>query len=272
MGANSKLFSYKGYDIPLPLVNLTGGGTNTWDMISEVHMQEYAAYCPIEPDHVVLEPGCGVGRDAISLTKVLSNKGQYIGFDIIKPSIEWCEANITSRYANFTFFYLDIQSQIHNPAGKRKTTQLQLPVKNRSVDRIVLHSVFTHMFEDDITHYLREFRRILKPNGRVMASFFVLDDESLALARAKAGDLLFDHHHGNGCFINDKDHPEGAVGYTPTALMRMLKHGGMMLDQDIHHGYWSGRSGVTDGQDIVVMKPGALLPIHKLRQALRRGH
>ncbi|MDB5178141.1 MAG: hypothetical protein JWN01_84 [Patescibacteria group bacterium] len=43
----------------------------------------------------------------------------------------------------------------------------------------------------------------------------------------------------------------------------------MALDQDIHHGYWSGRQSVADGQDIVVMKPGALTLGHKLRKTLK---
>lgn len=35
---------------------------------------------------------------------------------------------------------------------------------------------FTHLVPDDIEHCLREFRRVLKPSGRVLASVFVVDD------------------------------------------------------------------------------------------------
>jgi ubiquinone/menaquinone biosynthesis C-methylase UbiE len=40
-----------------------------------------------------------------------------------------------------------------------------LPVPDKSVDRIALGSVFTHLFEREIVHYMREIGRVLKPNG-----------------------------------------------------------------------------------------------------------
>ncbi len=251
-------FEYQGFSIPVDLVELTGGGPETWDVISVGHMREYERYCPIDASHDVLEIGCGVGRDAIQLTKLLSS-GTYTGVDIIKPSIEWCGANITSRFPNFRFHYLDIHSQIHNPSGQVRVQEVQLPVKDQSIDRIILQSVFTHMFEPDIVHYLREFRRVLRPGGRVFASFFVLDEESLDMARSgqRPPDhtLCFEFSYGDGCWINDADHPEGAVGFTPEALDRILRNGGFELDQPIHRGFWCGRGGVEDGQDIAVLVP-----------------
>jgi SAM-dependent methyltransferase len=252
--ADAAIFKYKGYELPVGLVNLTGGGVDTWDIISRGHMEEYARYCPIEPHHTVLEPGCGVGRDAISLTKVLGKNGRYIGIDIIKPSIEWCQQNITPKQPNFVFHYLDIQSQIHNPGGQSATTSYVLPASTLSVDRIVLHSVFTHMFRDDIVHYLREFARVLRPGGLVMASVFVMSDEALEMAAKTNGPLKFEHKLGDGCYINDPEYPEGAVGYTMPALEAILKSGGMRLAQPIHYGFWCGRENVKDGQDILVLR------------------
>lgn len=253
-------FEYQGFSIPITLVDLTGGGSDTWDVISVGHMREYERYCPIRPDHHVLEIGCGVGRDAIQLTKLLTS-GSYTGIDIIRPSIEWCTANITRRHANFRFHYLDIKSQIHNPAGTLSVQDVSLPVADGSTDRIILQSVFTHMFEADIVHYLREFRRVLRPGGKVFASFFILDEESLRMARSpeRTGSeaLRFEVPHGEGCFVNDATYPEGAVGYVPEALERMLRVGRFELDQPIHPGFWCGRQGVEDGQDIAVMIPSS---------------
>jgi len=258
-----EVFKYKGYSIPIDLVNLTGGGVDTWDEISKEHSRQHAKYAPIALDNNVLEVGCGVGRDAITLTEQLSSKGSYTGIDIIKPSIEWCQSNITKKHPNFKFYFLDIQSQIHNPGGKIKATIVTLPVKSNSKDRIILHSVFTHMFKKDIIHYLKEFSRALKPDGKVFASFFVLDSEASTLIKGKSTNqfgtvsLTFRHDYGDGCFINDEIYPEGAVGYTPKALREIISKGNMMLDQPIHYGFWSGRKGATDGQDIVVLKPSS---------------
>lgn len=260
------LFHYKGFHIPIPLIDLTGGGVETWDMIGKGHMDQYNAYAPIKPDHHVLEVGSGVGRDAMQLIDLLNEKGRYTGFDIIRPSIEWCQQNITPKHPNFTFFYFDIQSQIHNAGGSIKTPDVRLPAADESIDRIILQSVFTHMFEEDITHYLKEFHRVLKPNGRVVASIFITDPESLRMAQTANEKsnihkpLKFEHTYGpkeSGCFINDQAYPEGAVGYTEEALQRMLSASGMELDQPIHRGLWCGRTGTTDGQDMLVLKKRA---------------
>lgn len=249
-------FSYDGFDIPVDLARLTGGGPETWDDITVGHLREYEQYCPVLPHHRVLEIGCGVGRDAIGLTRVLGPEGHYLGIDIIRPSIEWAQQHITARHPNFEFRYLDINSQIHNPGGSLQVRQVALPVDTADVDRIILQSVFTHMFEEDIVHYLHEFRRALRPDGRVFASWFLLDDESLELARSKPDNpLAFRFHYGDGCLVCDDTHPEGAVGFTPAAFDRILRRGGFALDQPVHQGFWSGREGLSDGQDIAVLRP-----------------
>lgn len=261
-----ELLEYKGYRIPVPLIKLTGGGTDTWDVIARGHMEQYAKYAPIAADASVVEIGCGVGRDAIQLTEHLSQQGRYVGIDIIRPSIEWCRDNIAARHANFTFHHLDIESQIHNPTGSTRVQQVRLPVDTRSADRIIVQSVFTHMFYRDIVHYLREFRRILKPDGRVVTSFFLIDDEARTAVEVGNGNpafgLTFQFRRGWGCWINDEAFPEGAVAYSFEAMHEMLRESGMALDQPVHRGHWFGRMELPDGQDMVVLKRGRkrLLP------------
>jgi SAM-dependent methyltransferase len=248
-------FRFEGFDIPVELAILTGGGEETWAGISAAHLAAYERYCPLRAGHDVLEVGCGVGRDAIPLTRVLGGDGSYVGVDVSQPSIEWCQAHITGPHSNFSFAHLDIRSEFYNPHGTLSAQEVVLPVATDSVDRIVLQSVFTHMFEPDITHFLREFRRVLRPDGRVFVSFFVLGKESLQLASATPEVLKFVHPHGDGCRINDLGYPEAAVGYTPPALRRMVRRGGFAFDQPVHLGSWCGRQDVDDGQDIVILKP-----------------
>ncbi len=259
-------FEYKGYNIPVPLIDLTGGGVDTWDVIARGHMEQYARYAPIDPDASVVEVGCGVGRDAIQLSEHLSPRGRYVGIDIIGPSIGWCKANISSRHPNFQFHHLNIASQIHNPEGTSHVRQVRLPVTSGSVDRIILQSVFTHMFFGDIIHYLREFRRILKPDGRVITSLFLIDEEAREAIKHRSFDpafsLSFAFERGWGCWINDEVYPEGAVAYSFEALREMLAASGMELDGPVRRGHWFGRMELPDGQDVVVLKRGRrrLLP------------
>lgn len=258
--AQTKMFKYDGYSIPVDLVMLTGGGTDDWEQISQYHVEMYRKYTPLNPDDSILEVGSGVGRDAISLTKILSDEGKYVGFDIIKPSIDWSKKNITKRHNNFVFHYYDIESQIHNSNGKIKTTDIKLPAKDKSIDRVFLHSVFTHMFEKDIVHYLKEFNRILKDDGLVLASFFVLDGQARAsLEKGKTighrhAPLTFQHRRGTGCYVNDKTYPEGAVAFTPTKLKSMLKRGNLGISgRHVHRGAWSGLKG-SNGQDVIILE------------------
>lgn len=252
------MFKSDGYSIPEPLVILTGGGTDDWRKISEYHVEMYRRYAPLNHDDFVLEVGCGVGRDAIQLTKILSDKGKYVGFDIIKPSIDWCKQNITKKYKNFSFRYYDIKSQIHNSGGTLSTSDIKLPAKDKSVDRILLHSVFTHMFENDILHYLKEFHRVLKDDGLVLTSFFVIDDaalKSLAKGKSKGRHALhFKHKLNKDCYINDPDYPEGAVGYTPRKIRSMLRKSGLGLHgRFAHRGAWAGMDG-SNGQDVMILE------------------
>jgi SAM-dependent methyltransferase len=253
-------FPFEGFDIPLDLAVLTGGGADTWAGISAAHLAAYARYCPLRSGHDVLEVGCGVGRDAIPLTRLLGEDGTYVGVDVSGPSIAWCQQHITPRHPNFVFAHLDIRSEFYNPQGSLAGNEIRLPVASSSVDRIILQSVFTHMFEPDITHFLREFRRVLRRDGRVFASFFVLGEESMRLAAATPEVLKFAHVRTEGCRVNDLGYPEAAVGYTPGALARLVRRGGFSFDQPVHLGSWCGRTGVEDGQDVAVLKPARRIP------------
>jgi ubiquinone/menaquinone biosynthesis C-methylase UbiE len=254
-----KMFQYDGYRIPENLVILTGGGTDDWEKISQYHVEMYRKYTPLNPDDSVLEIGCGVGRDAIELTRLLARQGKYVGIDIIKPSIDWCKQNITKKYKNFSFHYYDIKSQIHNSGGTISTQDIKLPAKDKSVDRILLHSVFTHMYEKDIVHYLKEFNRVLKDDGLVLASFFVIDDAALAaLKKGKTKGhrhiLTFKHKLNKDCYINDETYPEGAMGYTPKKISSMLRKANLgNHGQYVHRGAWSSLQG-SNGQDIIILE------------------
>lgn len=259
-------FRYKGYDIPNDLMVLTGAGSESWYEIAMSHMHDYEQCCPIRLGHSVVEVGCGVGRDAMHLVDRLGPGGSYLGVDIIPRSIQWCNDNISPRFPNFRFELLDIHNEFYNPSGKLSAGDVRLSADDASIDRIVLQSVFTHMFEDDITAYLREFHRILKPEGLVHATFFILDSQDDAHSRRLKEALLdpgepstaltFTIDYGDGCWIQLPEPPEAAVAFTPTALRRMLDNSGMELDQPIHYGNWSGRTS-DHGQDIAVLRRSA---------------
>ena len=151
---------YMEYDIPVDLINLTGGGPDTFALISEQHIHHIQQYVGIKSTDNVVEVGCGIGRDAIPLTMLLGKGGQYLGIDIIARSINWCSANISKRHPNFRFVHFDVADQLHNPSGTLPISACHLPLPPGSVDLIILQSVFTHMFADGMTSYMTEFARV----------------------------------------------------------------------------------------------------------------
>ena len=255
-------FNTQGYNIPVPLMLMTGGGPDTFEAISEAHIQNLQKHIGINPDASIVEIGCGIGRDAIPLSKLLSSNGRYLGIDIIKPSIDWCAENISSRHKNFKFIHFDVKDQLHNPAGTEKTTSIHIPVDNHSVDLVILQSVFTHMFREDILHYMKEFRRILKQDGKIYATVFIVNNEILCTARRTnltKFNLRFMHEWEPGCLINDPAAPAGAVAYTANFFESIVRSANLKLLRPYLKGSWSGYyENPDDGQDVAIIgRPSA---------------
>jgi SAM-dependent methyltransferase len=254
----SDYYSYMGFEIPVDLLNMTGGGVDSFDEISKGHINYLNENIGIKKTDKILEVGCGIGRDAIPLTKILNSKGSYLGIDIIGRSINWCQENITSKHKNFNFIHFDVKDQLHNPNGLKKQKNINIPLSNNSVDLIILWSVVTHLFEKDIIHYFKEFNRVLKPNGIVMATCFLVDDKILEIIKTvnlTPFDLRFEHSYGRGCFINNKEVPAGAVAFTRDKILHMLDKADLELDRPICTGSWWGNlKGNGFGQDVLFLR------------------
>jgi ubiquinone/menaquinone biosynthesis C-methylase UbiE len=255
---NEEMFAFRGFNIPVRLLAMTGGGTDTFDLISQSHIDQLQQYIGIRPGAKILEIGCGIGRDAIPLAELISPEGTYKGTDVIGESVAWCKANITAKFPNFEFFHHDIKDTLHNPEGTLEASGIHLPYGDGEVDLVILQSVFTHMFVDEIRHYLSEFRRILTPEGRVWASVFIVNDDVLAAIANNAKTLhalSFKHSYGRGCFINSEVEPRGAVALDLAAVFRLLDGSGLVMSRPILWGSWSGvRNNPESGQDILILK------------------
>ncbi len=248
-------FAFRGYDIPVDLVEMTGGGPATFETISNGHFQYLSRHVGLGAHQRILEIGCGIGRDAIPLTEIVSPPGSYLGIDIVGRSVEWCRANISERHPHFAFVHFDVADQLHNPLGTITTTDTRIPLEDESVDRVILWSVITHMFERDIEHYFREFARVLKPDGLILASCFIVDQDILAAARRGRHSLRFEHSYGDGCYINTPQVPAGAVAYTGERLSKMIVAGNLRLDRPLLVGQWWGvQSGQGYGQDVAILR------------------
>ena len=251
-------YSFGGFGIPVDLLCLTGGGPDTFDAISKQHIAHIEKHIGISASDSIVEIGCGIGRDAIPLTSILEDKGRYVGIDIIRPSIEWCTENITARHQNFSFHWFNVADKLHNPGGDLPISACRIPADEESVDLIILQSVFTHMFEDGILFYLKEFARVMKRRAKIYATCFIVDEVTLAAvsnAPVTIYSLSFLHHYQDGCYINSIDYPTGAVAFTLPKLHEMINAAGLRFSRPALRGTWSGVYPDADGgQDTIILE------------------
>jgi SAM-dependent methyltransferase len=112
------------------------------------------------------------------------------------------------------------------------------PYTDARFDLVFLFSVFTHMMPDDTSNYLQQIARVLKPGGRCLATFFLLDEESKRGMMNYNG-LQFVHHHGHYALL-DPQVKEANIAFEWDWLQAQLAQAGLQLEKRFP-GYWPGR-------------------------------
>ena len=210
----------------------------------------------LQPHMSVLDVGCGMGRMAIPLTSFLAPRARYEGIDVVPAGIDWCNAKIAARHPNFHFQLADVRNPTYNPAGRHAADAYVFPFDDASFDFVFLTSVFTHLMPAELTRYIDECARVLKPGGRMLGTFFLLNDESEA-AMAAGGSRFNFRHPLDGCRITDPRDPTAAVAYMEADLMARLANAGLRLAGPVRYGSWCGRAHFLSLQDIVVAEKPA---------------
>lgn len=205
----------------------------------------------LNPGSSVLDIGCGLGKYAIHLAPYLSDGGRYEGFDVEWPSVEWCQLAITPRYPNATFRHTPLQSEMYSPGATEVASNFRYPYADNSFDLAFLASVFTHMFTDDVDNYIQEIGRVLKPGGRCIATFYLLNEQSRSGIANGTAVFSFSIPR-DGCWLERMDPPESAVAYDEKQMVDMFASANLHIVEPTRYGAWS-RAGIQD-QDFMILE------------------
>ena len=217
----------------------------------EEFFTHYVRLCALKPDESILDVGCGIGRKTIPLIKYLSDRGKYEGFDVVRSHIGWCQKAISKKHPNFHFQHVPVYNRHYNPSGRNSAEQFRFPFDDETFDFVVLGSVFTHMLPEEVSNYLSEVSRVLRPGGRSLITFFLVNGESVRLMHARKSALEFRNEHAIYRTVSDKV-PEKAIAYDESYVMGLYGKNGLDILKPIHYGSWCGRKHFLSYQDLIV--------------------
>ena len=239
--------------IPPKSLHAVGGGD--FVSVGEEFLRHFKDLANLQPDEQILDIGCGTGRMARPLARFLKG-GSYDGIDIVAPSIVWCQQTYASRFPNFRFHYLDAFNKVYNASGKHRACDYRFPFSDGAFSFTFLTSVFTHMLPEDMENYLREIARMLKPGGRCLITYFLLNPDSQRCLDQGLTNPSFPHE-AVGCRLWRNKYPEAAVAYEESRIRTLYQTYGLQVIEPIRFGTWSSRPDGLSYQDIVLARKAA---------------
>ncbi len=228
-------------------------------------VEDLLAHAGLTSSSDVLDIGCGPGRVAAPLTRFLDPlSGSYEGFDVMPESIKWCRKAITRRHPNFRFQVADLHNAQYNPHGTQRADQYDFPYPDDSFDVALAASLFTHLRPFEGQRYLQEAGRVLRPGGRLLSTWFLINDEAREmLERGLAKDRglqppvklahSFTDEHGNRFHSPHAHTPEHLIAIDEDLVRAQHERAGIEI-VTILLGGWPGRESPESGmnQDTII--------------------
>jgi SAM-dependent methyltransferase len=211
----------------------------------------------------VLDVGCGTGRLAAPLVTHLGPTGSYEGFDRDARRIAFCNERIAPLHPRFRFQAVDVFNS-ERQQGTRRASEFAFPYPDDEFDLVFLFSVFTHMLPDGVERYMSEIARVVKPGGRTVITWFLLNDESLRMLeeqRDQRRNRASNAHesalrHDLGVYrVADRSRPEAVVAYKEPFVLETYGRNELEVEHPIRYGSWIGREATLINQDLVVARP-----------------
>ncbi len=219
---------------------------------------EFVAYLKLlvrlQPSDAIWDVGCGCGLLELAL-ETQGWTGRVTGTDIHGPSIAWASRTITKRVPRIRFVHADIHSAAYWPSGKLSPQQWLATFDENGFDVVVAKSFFTHLLPEEAALYLEAISRRLKPGGRALLTFFLLDaGGAKPTGPAEERAMQFTRPNPGARFGLRRLHaPTAGVAMDEDLLRELCAHVGLGVTE-VRRGTWGGRADGLSFQDLVVLR------------------
>src|SRR5436305_6674151 len=106
------------------------------------------------PDDRILDAGCGLGRVALPLSRLLDRRGSYDGFDTSREYVDWCIRSLPLDGERFRFHHFDIQSSHYNERGAISADAFSFPWPDHSFTLAIAVSLLMHLSAAATKNYM----------------------------------------------------------------------------------------------------------------------
>jgi len=205
--------------------------------------------CGMHPDAAILDIGSGNGRHARVLSQYLSPKGRYVGFDIVRPAVEWCQ-RAYERFPNFRFDLAELHSSWYAPEIKTTAADYIFPYEREGFDVAFATSLFTHLAPAETANYLSQTARVLRPGGKFAFSAFLWREDAPQrddIQGARFQRISETHH------TLDFARPSRGIAHDEQNMRAMIKDAGLVL-AEMQFGKWAHPiDHVGNFQDLMIL-------------------
>jgi SAM-dependent methyltransferase len=201
----------------------------------------------------IVDIGSGYGRLAHALWRS-GHRGRYFGFDILADQVEWCRRHLTpATRGRYRFQHLDAANDRYNPAGAIPATQVEI-ASPFVADLALLTSVFTHMYAEEIEHYVDQLRPTVRPTGALFATIFLMNQSQQRAHASGSGSYALRHQVGPESWSWSATDPLHVIAHDETWFTELLETAGFTVVA-ARYGSWCGRPDGLDFQDSIVARP-----------------
>ncbi len=234
-----------------------------WAHVIGIFQTLFHHYLSKHEGNQILDIGSGTGILGIASEPFISNKGKYTGVEIRKEDVDFCREHYVEEH--FEHIHFDVDNPYYNDPAKVQSKKW--PVSDSSFDLVTALSVWTHLDEKDSLIYFKEIERVLKPSGKAIITFLLLDDhyysglekrkesKSSNFHSLKPHRWVFDQpSYGSSMWFHPEwvKVPEHVIALTEEGLNHLIRESGLKLIKH-YPGNWKDLPGLYF-QDVMVFE------------------